>query len=153
MSAVGKLEKAQRLQAWLKKVAGITEVQIGGISDLSQKKIAFGLEKHGRPVTLANSHMKRYVTKRLKEEFNVDNLPTKSQFINALEGHVLEVVIDRIENAGGDVASTWSAHPLTKKYAAYKLAKYGRRPMGQASRRLLKELQSRKAFALAKGVR
>jgi RNA:NAD 2'-phosphotransferase (TPT1/KptA family) len=153
VSSVGSLQKSERLKAWLKKVASINEVQIGGISDLSQKKIAFGLEKYGRPVTLANSHMKRYVTKKLKEQFNIDNLPTKEQFINALEGHVLEVVIDRIQNAGGDLSATWSAHPLTKKYAAYKRKKWGARPMGQASRVLLRELQKRKAFALAKGIR
>lgn len=145
--------KLDAITKWLDQVSGVHTVDLGGISALSQTKIAHGLEKHGRPVTKVNSYMIGRLVARAQSWLASTSRPTKDSFWNAVDAEAKGVVIERIANAGGDLRAEWASHPLTKPYARAKAKRYPGKPMGQASGDLLSDLRSTGSFAVTTGGR
>lgn len=133
---------------WLNELESTKVFDVGGISELSQTKIKYGLEKYGRPVTKVTPYMKQRAVKAAQSYLEKTRRPTKSEFWNEVEKATLGVVIERIANAGGDLKSVWASHPLSPEYKARKAQQYPGKPMGQASGKLLSDLRSSKAFAV-----
>lgn len=133
---------------WLNEVSGVHQFDLGGISEQAQEKILYGLEKHGRPVTRVTPYMTSRTVEAGQRYLARTNKPTKNEFWAEVEKSALGVMIERIANAGGDLRSTWAAHPLTAAYREQKAKKYPGKPMGQASGKLLSEMRSTRAFAV-----
>ncbi len=136
---------------WLASVQGVHTVDLIGISEESRRKIAFGLEAHGRPVTQVTPYMVARLVERARSFVASEARPTKDAFWRVIDREALGVIIERIANAGGDLASVWASRPLTREYAARKRRLYPGKPMGQASGKLLADLRSQRADAVTTG--
>ena len=153
-SGGGVTRSTPRLDAaakWLASVSSVHTVDLGGLSELSQTKIAHGLEKHGRPVTRVTAYMIGRMVDRAQSWLRGENNPTKAAFWSTLDAEALGVICERIANGGGDLASVWAANPLTRPYARWKARKYPGKRMGEASGALLRHLRSAGAFAVTTG--
>lgn len=135
---------------WLNEVAGVTEIELGGLDDASVLKIRYGLEARGRPVLLVTPYMQGRAISAGQRYVGSTRAPTKDGFWREVELEIKGVVTERIANAGGDLASVWASKPLTKRYAAWKRENYPGKPMGQLTGALLRDLRSTGAFALAR---
>lgn len=133
---------------WLNEVASTRVFDLGGVSDLSREKIAYGLEAHGRPVLKVTPYMTKRVVETAQKYIAKTTKPSKVAFWDEVEKTALAVVIERIANAGGDLKSEWANHPLSPAYKAAKAKKYPGKPMGQASGKLLGDLRSTRAFSV-----
>lgn len=131
---------------WLGEIAGTTAIDLGGVSELSQIKIQYGLEARGRPVLLVTPYMQGRAVAAGQRYVGSTRAPTKADFWRVVEDEIKGVVIERIANAGGDLAAVWSSKPLTKRYAAWKRKNYPGKPMGQLTGQLLSELRSTRSF-------
>lgn len=131
---------------WLGEIAGTTAIDLGGVSELSQIKIQYGLEARGRPVLLVTPYMQGRAVAAGQRYVGSTRAPTKADFWRAVEDEIKGVVIERIANAGGDLAAVWASKPLTKRYAQWKRANYPGKPMGQLTGQLLSELRSTRSF-------
>lgn len=136
---------------WLNEISGVHTVDIGGISALSHTKIKHGLEKHGRPVTKVTAYMVGRLIDRAQRWLKSVSRPTKAAFWDTIDAEAMGVIVERIANAGGDLATQWAAHPLKPAYREWKSIKYPGKPMGQASGALLRDLRSSGAFAVTSG--
>lgn len=136
---------------WLADLQGTHTVDLGGISELSRKKIAFGLEAHGRPVTKVTPYLIARLTTRGQRWLGQTARPTRAQWWQVIDAEALGVVIERLNTAGGDLSGEWASHPLTPAYAAQKARRYPGKPMGQATGALLRDVRSAGAFAVTSG--
>lgn len=136
---------------WLDQIAGIHTVDLGGLSEQSRAKIAYGLEARGRPVTRVNAYMIGRMVTRAQQWLAAIKRPTKAQFLDVLDGEALGVVRERLANAGGDLAGVWAANPLDPDYAREKRRTHPGKPMGQRTGALLREVRSTGAFAVTSG--
>ena len=146
-------QSAQKLSmtaSWFGEVAAVRQLDLGGVSDLAQKKIAFGLEKRGRPVLRVTPYLRGRLLAAAQRYLASGGRLTRAGFLDAIEREALGVVTERIANAGADLRSVWAAHPLSPAYRRWKARKYPGKPMGQLTGRLLSELRSTRAFVVTR---
>lgn len=136
---------------WLDAIGGIHTIDLGGIAELSQKKIRYGLEAHGRPVTKVTPYLVGRLVTRGQRWLATTPRPSRAAWWDTIEREALGVLIERVANAGGDLAGAWSSHPLTPAYARQKARRHPGKPMGQATGALLRDLRSAGAFAVTRG--
>lgn len=138
---------------WLAQISGVHTVDLGGISEESRRKIAYGLEARGRPVTKVTPYMVGRMVTRAQRWLGTVARPTKDAFWDVVDGEALGVIRERLAGAGGDLAGEWAAHPLTPAYAKEKARTHPGRPMGQRTGALLRDVRSAGAFAVSTGGR
>lgn len=138
---------------WLTEVQGVTSVELIGLSQESVRKIAFGLEGRGRPVTLVTPYMIARMIQRAQSFVRNESRPTRDAFWRVIESEAKGVIIERVANAGGDLASVWASKPLKPDYAAWKRKNYPGKPMGQLTGALLTDLRKTTTDAVTTGGR
>lgn len=136
---------------WLDSISGVHTVDLGGISAESQRKITYGLERRGRPVTKVTAYMVGRMVSRGQRWLAGVARPTKAAFWDVIDGEALGVIRERLANAGGDLSGEWAKNPLNPEYAKEKARRYPGRPMGQRTGALLRDVRSAGAFAVSSG--